>query len=78
VAAGVYAAAWVLVLLTVRISSVAGMTAAVTAPISAAVLHSPLFPMLLGFALLVLWKHRANILRLKRGDEPRIGRAKTS
>jgi glycerol-3-phosphate acyltransferase PlsY len=30
-----------------------------------------LFPMLLGFALLVLWKHRENILRLWKGTEPR-------
>jgi glycerol-3-phosphate acyltransferase PlsY len=28
--------------------------------------------MLLGFAVLVLWKHRENILRLIRGTEPRI------
>jgi glycerol-3-phosphate acyltransferase PlsY len=26
--------------------------------------------------VLVLWKHRENILRLARGTEPRIGRAK--
>jgi len=30
--------------------------------------------MLLGFALLVLWKHRENILRLRKGTEPRIGK----
>lgn len=77
IAAGVYAAAWLLLLLTIRISSVAGMSAAVSAPISAAILHSSLLPMLLGFAVLVLWKHRENILRLKAGTEPRIGRAKT-
>ena len=75
-AAGVYAAIWLLLLLTIRISSVAGMTAAVSAPIAAFVLHSSFFPMLLGFAVLVLWKHRENILRLRRGTEPRIGRAK--
>jgi glycerol-3-phosphate acyltransferase PlsY len=76
VAAGVYAALWILLLLTIRISSVAGMTAAVSAPITAATLHSSLLPMLLGFALLVLWKHRENIARLIAGQEPRIGRAK--
>jgi glycerol-3-phosphate acyltransferase PlsY len=75
VAAGVYAVIWILVLLTIRISSVAGTTAAVSAPITAAIIHSPLFPMLLGVAVLVLWKHRENILRLRRGTEPRIGRA---
>jgi glycerol-3-phosphate acyltransferase PlsY len=74
-AGGVYAAIWILLLLTIRISSVAGMTAAASAPITAAALHSPLFPMLLGFAVLVLWKHRENVLRLRRGTEPRIGRA---
>jgi len=71
-----YAAIWILLLLTLRISSVAGMTAAISAPITAAFLHSSLFPMLLGFAVLVLWKHRENILRLIRGTEPRIGRVK--
>jgi glycerol-3-phosphate acyltransferase PlsY len=73
IAAGVYAAIWLLLLLTFRISSVGGMAAAISAPISAVILHSCLFPMLLGFAVLVLWKHRENILRLARGTEPRIG-----
>lgn len=76
IAAEVYAAIWILLLLTLRISSVAGMTATISAPVTAAILHSSLFPMLLGFAVLVLWKHRENILRLMRGTEPRIGRSK--
>ena len=76
IAAGVYAAIWILLLLTLRISSAAGMTAAASAPVTALLLHSSLFLMLLGFAVLVLWKHRENILRLRRGTEPRIGRAK--
>ena len=79
IAAGaVYAAVWLLMLVTVRISSVAGMAAAISAPAMAAILNRDmLFPMLLGFALLILWKHRENILRLKKGTEPRIG-SKTS
>jgi glycerol-3-phosphate acyltransferase PlsY len=77
-AAGVYPAIWILLLLTIRISSVAGMTAAVSAPITAFVLQSSLFPMLLGFAVLVLWKHRENIMRLRRGTEPRIIRRGSS
>jgi glycerol-3-phosphate acyltransferase PlsY len=77
IAAAVYAAIWILLLLTVRISSVAGMIAALSAPIVAYARQSSLFPMLLGFALLVLWKHRENILRLTKGTEPRIG-SKTS
>ena len=76
-AALVYAAVWILLLLTIRISSVAGMTAAISAPVMALILHSSYFPMLLGFAVLVLWKHRENIARLTKGTEPRI-RMKTS
>ena len=75
-AAAIYAAIWIGLLLIVRISSVAGIAAAVSAPVGAVVLGaSALFPMLLGFALLVVWKHRANLARLKAGTEPRIGRA---
>jgi len=77
IAAGIYAALWILLLLTTRISSVAGMTAAVSAPATAFVLHLPYTLMLLGFAVLVLWKHRENIARLMKGTEPRIG-TKTS
>jgi len=72
-----YAALWILLLLAIRISSVAGMAAAVSAPLSAAALGKGLyFPMLLGFALLVLWKHRENIRRLAAGIEPCIGEGK--
>src|SRR5438477_5446594 len=77
VAAAIYAAIWVLLLLTLRISSVAGMTATVSAPITSAVLHSSYFLMLLGFTMVVMWKHRENIVRLTKGTEPRIG-SKTS
>jgi len=76
-AALVYAAVWLFLLLTLRISSLAGMTAVITAPIVAVALHSPYALMLLGFAVLVLWKHRENIFRLTKGTEPRIG-SKTS
>jgi glycerol-3-phosphate acyltransferase PlsY len=73
-AALIYAAVWIFLLMTLRISSLAGMTAAISAPVVAFGLHSPYFKMLLGFALLVLWKHRENILRLRKGTEPRIGK----
>jgi glycerol-3-phosphate acyltransferase PlsY len=72
-AAVVYAIVWVALLLIVRISSVAGMSAAITAPIVAFALDPRYLFLLLGFALLVLWKHRENIFRLMKGTEPRIG-----
>jgi len=77
-AAVIYALVWLGLLLTTRISSIAGMGAAITVPITAFVLRDDaLFPLLLGFALLIIWKHRENILRLRKGTEPRIG-SKTS
>ena len=74
-AALVYAIVWIGVLLIARISSVAGMSAAASAPITAAILNEErLFPVMLAFAVVVVWKHRENIRRLASGDEPRIGR----
>lgn len=76
-AAIVYAVIWLASLLTIRISSVGGLAAAISAPVTALILKdTALFPMLLGFALLIIWKHRENIVRLRNGTEPRIGRAK--
>ncbi|MEJ7776924.1 MAG: glycerol-3-phosphate 1-O-acyltransferase PlsY [Sphingomicrobium sp.] len=73
----IYAAVWIIMLLLTRVSSVAGISAALSAPVSAAALGvQALFPLLLGFALLVVWKHRENIARLRAGREPRVGRAK--
>jgi glycerol-3-phosphate acyltransferase PlsY len=75
VGAAIYAAVWLGMLLVVRISSVAGMTAAISAPVSAAILGDDIrFPMFLAFALLVIWKHRENIVRLKAGKEPKVGK----
>ena len=76
IAAIIYALLWVGMLLVWRISSVAGMAAAASAPVTAALVGSwALFPMLLSFAILVIWKHRDNIWRLKGGTEPHIGRS---
>jgi len=75
-AALVYALVWLGLLLTLRISSLAGMLAAASAPLTAAIVgRSDLVPMLLGFALLVIWKHRENIARLRAGTEPRVGQS---
>ncbi|HEU0310081.1 MAG TPA: glycerol-3-phosphate 1-O-acyltransferase PlsY [Sphingomicrobium sp.] len=74
-AAVVYVVIWLGLLLLLRISSVAGMSAAASAPISVAILgEQALFPVVLGFAILVVWQHRDNIRRLARGEEPRVGK----
>ena len=75
IGAVIYAVVWIGLLLILRISSVAGMIAALSAPVSAAILGDQLlFPMLLAFALLVVWKHKANIARLRAGTEPKVGK----
>lgn len=69
-----YAATWIGMLAVTRISSLAGMTAAVVAPLAAlATGHADLAPVLAVLAVLVLFLHRANIARLRAGTEPRIG-----
>lgn len=71
----VYALVWLAGMALTRISSVGGMTAAVSAPIAAFMLDKfPLALMMLVLALTVLWKHQDNIRRLIAGTEPRIGR----
>ena len=70
----VYAALWLGVLALTRISSLAGMLAAVALPIAAAVSGRLEFvPVLSAIALLVLWLHRENIARLRAGTESRVG-----
>ena len=77
IAALVYAVVWLSLLVLVRISSVAGILAAVSAPVTAAVVgDSARFPLRAGLAVLVVWKHRDNIRRLLAGEEPRVGRTK--
>ena len=71
----VFAGVWLALLALLRISSVAGIAAAVSAPVSAAWFgRFDIVLLLLGLALVVLWKHRANVERLLAGTEPRIGR----
>ncbi len=72
----VYAGVWLGLLAGLRISAVAGMAAAVSAPVAAAIWgRFDLVLMLLGFALIVVWKHGDNIERLLAGTEPRVGRS---
>jgi glycerol-3-phosphate acyltransferase PlsY len=75
IGAAIYAVVWIGALVITRISSIAGILAALSAPIAAAMFDKDgYFPMLLGFTLLVVWRHRENIARLRAGKEPRIGK----
>ena len=70
----VYAALWIATLAATRYSSVAGVVAGLSAPVSAAAFgRFDLALLFLGFALMIVWKHRANFERLLAGDEPQVG-----
>jgi len=68
---------WGLVLALGRIVSLASMLAALAAMVLALLLDLPLAYRLLvlGGGLYVIWRHRANIARLRSGTEPRLGPA---
>lgn len=69
-----YALFWIAVLGLTRISSVAGMSAVCGAVIVAGFGGwGEYVPALLLIAALVLWLHRENLKRLRKGTEPRIG-----
>ena len=70
----VFALVWLAVLALTRVSSLAGIAAAISSPVAAAAWSRfDLVPLLIALALLVVWKHRANLERLLAGTEPRLG-----
>ncbi|MEE8230324.1 MAG: glycerol-3-phosphate 1-O-acyltransferase PlsY [Qipengyuania citrea] len=72
-----YAFVWLSVLAIFRISSLAGMAAVVAAAAAAPLFGYPqFFPVLAAIALLIIYLHRANIARLAKGEEPRVGGSK--
>ena len=74
----VFAVVWLFALALSRISSVGGISAAISAPLAALILDAPtILPALSLMALFVLWRHRSNIGRLLRGQEPRIGTSRS-
>ncbi|MBU6268237.1 MAG: glycerol-3-phosphate 1-O-acyltransferase PlsY [Sphingomonadales bacterium] len=73
-----FIAVWLLLLAIIRISSVSGMAAAVSAPVVGLALmgvHRPVI-LLAVLAVVVIIKHHANIGRLLAGTEPRVGSPK--
>jgi glycerol-3-phosphate acyltransferase PlsY len=75
-AALVFCLIWLAVALTLRISSLAALTAAALVPIAAVaglIGPTPYAPVFLLLSVLVFVTHRGNIVRLMAGTEPRIG-----
>ena len=73
----VFAVVWLGAVLLLRISSLGGMLGAVSAPIAALAFGYPVYAIgLAGLAVIVLWRHRENIARLRAGTEPRVGAGK--
>jgi glycerol-3-phosphate acyltransferase PlsY len=81
-------ATWIAVAAACRYSSLAALTAAVLAPMYAVLLSRaflepplvdqpvPVMWLAIFMGVLIVIRHRANIARLRRGDEPRIGRSR--
>jgi acyl phosphate:glycerol-3-phosphate acyltransferase len=76
-AIGVTLLVWLGVLVVSGYMSLASLAGATVLPVAIAVmggLRSPLFAVSVVVAAFVFWTHRANIGRLRRGEEPRFGR----
>lgn len=70
----VCAGVWAITLFLSRISSVSSLVSVIAAPIAAWALGYPqVIAPLLAIAAIVIVQHRANIGRLMRGEEPRVG-----
>lgn len=75
---------WILLFFSTRIVSLASIAAALSLPITLGVMmalhlkdvHIALLPLAVIVAALATWRHRSNIQRLRRGEEPRIARKK--
>lgn len=69
-----FCAVWLFIALVRRMSSLAALTAAATAPIFAYVFSGPHLAATAAFmSVLLFLKHRENIVRLRNDTEPRIG-----
>lgn len=73
----IFCAVWLLIAFTRKISSLAALTAAATAPIFAYLFGDTwLAVTVVALALLLFFQHRENIARLMAGTEPTIGGSK--
>jgi glycerol-3-phosphate acyltransferase PlsY len=74
-------ATWIAMAALFRVSSLAGLTAAALAPVfllATGHVQSSTLVLLVGMACLIFLRHRGNIGRLLRGEEPRIGASKAA
>ena len=70
-------ATWAAVVAVTGYVSLGSLLAAIVLPIAIAILvgvHATVFPVAVAITLFVFWSHRANIGRLRRGEEHRFGR----
>ena len=66
--------AWLLGALVTRISSIGALVAAAASTFAMMALgHGDMLVLGAVLTLLIFWRHRANIARLRAGTEPRIG-----
>lgn len=71
-------ATWLITAFASRFSSLGALAASAVAPIAAFFLNQGWWAVgfCAGLAVLIYWRHRANIARLLRGEEPKIGQKK--
>ena len=69
---------WLVMALFFRISSLAALMAMLSTPVSALVIyHEPKLAIMSAFVAALVWyRHKANIQRLLKGEEPKIGKKK--
>jgi len=72
-------ATWLFTYFVFRLSSLSALTAAITTPLVALLIGlGQMFVLLLIMAVLLIWRHRENIERLRDGTEPTVDWSKKS
>jgi glycerol-3-phosphate acyltransferase PlsY len=71
-------ATWIAVAFLFRISSLGALTAALLAPVYALLLGRPVIALAFFMGVLIYIRHAANIRRLLKGEEPKIGAKKAA
>ena len=70
----IFLAVWLVVALLLRYSSLSALVASIAAPVAAALMHEWQIAELLALMTIIVFvTHRANILRLIKGEESKIG-----